>query len=144
MRTSASRAAALAAGFVFGVGVLVARMTDPAKVRAFLDVMGTWDPSLAFVMIGAITVHFVLLRGILRRSKPVFAQTFQAPPRRSVDGALVGGAAVFGVGWGLGGVCPGPGLVDAAAGSAYAIVFVSTMLLGSLAGRSVKATIDAS
>jgi uncharacterized protein len=124
---------ALLAGLLFGAGLVVAGMTDPAKVTAFLDVTGRWDPSLALVMVGAIGVHFVLLRRILRRPRPLFASAFEIPRRTRVDAALVIGAAIFGVGWGLGGVCPGPGIVDAASGSTYAIVFTLMMALGALA-----------
>jgi hypothetical protein len=129
----APAAVALLAGLLFGAGLVVAGMTDPAKVTAFLDVTGKWDPSLALVMVGAIGVHFALLRPILRRPRPLFASAFEIPRRTRVDGTLVIGAAIFGVGWGLGGVCPGPGIVDAASGSLYAIVFTVMMALGALA-----------
>jgi uncharacterized membrane protein YedE/YeeE len=130
------RIAALLAGLLLGAGLVIAGMTNPAKVTAFLDVTGRWDPSLALVMVGAIGVHFVLLRRILRRPRPLFESAFQTPPRTAVDGRLVLGAALFGVGWGLGGVCPGPGIVDAASGSAYAVVFTIAMALGAIAWRS--------
>lgn len=121
---------ALLIGLLFGAGLLVSGMTNPAKVIDFLDVRGHWDPSLALVMVGAIGVHFTLLRTVLRRPRPLLAGAFEAPMRTHVDLPLVAGAAVFGVGWGLGGVCPGPGLVDAASGSLYAIVFAVGMALG--------------
>ena len=127
-----SKAAALLSGLLLGVGLVIAGMTNPAKVTGFLDILGPWDPSLALVMVGAIGVHFLLLRPILRRPRPLFEDRFQVPPRAGVDGRLVAGAAVFGVGWGLGGVCPGPGIVDAAAGSSYALVFTVAMALGAL------------
>jgi uncharacterized protein len=133
-----SKLAALAAGLVFGVGLVLAGMTNPAKVTAFLDVLGRWDPSLAFVMIGAIGVHFVLLRRVLRRGRPLFAGVFQTPKSTVIDGRLVLGAAVFGVGWGLGGVCPGPGIVDAASGSLYALVFTAAMALGVLGAARAR------
>ena len=123
------------AGLLLGLGLVIAGMTNPAKVIGFLDVFGRWDPSLALVMVGAIGVHFVLLRRILRRPKPLFEAAFQTPKRTDIDGRLVLGAAVFGVGWGLGGVCPGPGIVDAASGSAYAIVFTICMALGAVLAR---------
>jgi uncharacterized protein len=110
-------------------------MTNPTKVTGFLDVFGRWDASLAFVMAGAIGVHFVLLRPILRLRKPLFDRAFQLPTRTGVDGRLILGAAVFGVGWGLGGVCPGPGIVSSASGSGYALAFTGAMALGMLAGR---------
>ncbi len=134
-----ARIAAVLAGLVLGLGLVIAGMTNPAKVTAFLDVGGRWDPSLALVMAGAIGVHFVLLRRILRRPRPLFAGSFERPRRTAVDARLILGAAIFGVGWGLGGVCPGPGIVDAASGSAYALVFTAAMALGAIAIRS-KAT----
>ena len=128
-----SKIAALLTGLVFGGGLVISGMTNPAKVLGFLDLFGRWDPSLAFVMIGAIGVHFVLLRLIFARPGPLLEGTFERPLRAAVDAPLVVGAAVFGVGWGLGGVCPGPGIVDAAAGSGYAIVFMIGMTLGIIA-----------
>jgi uncharacterized membrane protein YedE/YeeE len=134
-----SKIAALLVGLLFGVGLVVAGMTDPAKVTGFLDVTGRWDPSLAMVMVGAIGVHFMLRRRIVRLPRPLFEGAFEAPTRRGIDVPLVLGAAVFGVGWGLGGVCPGPGIVDAAAGSAYAVVFSLAMALGIAALRGRRA-----
>jgi uncharacterized membrane protein YedE/YeeE len=131
-----SKLVALAAGLLFGVGLVVAGMTDPGKVIAFLDVSGRWDPTLALVMVGAIGVHAVLLRRILRRQRPLLDDAFRLPRKTAVDAPLVVGAAVFGIGWGLGGVCPGPAIVDAGAGSAYALVFTAAMALGALAERS--------
>lgn len=132
-----SKLTALLAGLLFGAGLLISGMTNPAKVLGFLDLFGRWDPSLAFVMIGAIGVHFLLLRRILALPKPLLGARFQLPTRKDIDAALVVGAALFGVGWGLGGVCPGPGLVDAAMGSGYAIVFTVGMTLGLVAEMRV-------
>jgi uncharacterized membrane protein YedE/YeeE len=133
-----SKIAALLTGLLFGIGLVVAGMTDPAKVTGFLDVTGRWDPSLGMVMVGAIGVHFVLLGRILRLPRPLFESTFQVPRRTDVDAPLVLGAAVFGIGWGLGGVCPGPGIVDAASGSAYALVFTLAMTVGAAAVPRVE------
>ncbi|MDP2341983.1 MAG: YeeE/YedE family protein [Deltaproteobacteria bacterium] len=108
--------AAFLAAVLFGVGLVVSGMTSPAKVLGFLDVFGAWDPSLAFVMVGAIAVHAVLYRFVRRRSGPLFADRFLVPERTDIDGRLVVGAALFGIGWGLSGICPGPGLVVLAAG----------------------------
>lgn len=130
-----SKVTALVAGLVFGAGLLISGMTSPTKVLGFLDVFGRWDPSLAFVMVGAIGVHFLLLRRILVLPKPLLEATFQLPSRAAIDAPLVVGAALFGVGWGLGGVCPGPGIVDAAMGSGYAVVFMIGMTLGIVAER---------
>ncbi len=125
-----ANAAALAAGALFGLGLGVSGMTLPAKVRGFLDVTGAWDPSLALVMVGAIGVHLVLYRAIVQRDSPLFHGTFQLPSRADVDARLIGGAALFGVGWGLGGMCPGPGVVSLASGTLDAVTFALAMLAG--------------
>ena len=127
---------ALLSGLVFGFGLVISGMTQPAKVLGFLDIFGTWDPTLAFVMGGALAVAipgFYLARG---RKRPLLAPQFRWPTRNEIDAKLVGGAAIFGVGWGLAGFCPGPVLVGAAAGLADAWVFVPAMVAGSwIAGR---------
>ena len=126
--------AALVVGAMFGAGLLLSGMTDPAKVVGFLDVTGGWDPSLAFVMGGAIAVYAPLSRVIRRRRATPWVDTaFHLPTRRDIDLGLVVGAAIFGVGWGLGGLCPGPGLVSAAVGSESGVLFVGAMLVGMLA-----------
>lgn len=124
---------ALVAGAMFGVGLAISGMTLPSKVVGFLDFTGKWDASLMFVMGGAIVVHFVALRLIRRRAAPLFDTKFHLPTRMDLDPRLIGGAALFGVGWGLGGYCPGPGLVTAASGAPSALVFVGGMTLGMLA-----------
>lgn len=118
------------AGALFGAGLLVSGMTDPAKVIGFLDVIGGWDPSLAFVMGGAVMVNMLAFRLIARRRDPWFDTKFHLPTRRDIDRPLVLGAALFGIGWGLGGLCPGPGLVAAASGSTAGLAFVAAMLAG--------------
>lgn len=123
-------AAAFGAGALFAVGLVLAGMTQPAKVIAFLDVGGAWDPSLAFVMGGAIAVHLVGLRLVLRRRAPLLDGAFHLPMRRDLDLRLFGGAALFGVGWGLAGYCPGPGLVALGDGGATALVFVGASSVG--------------
>ncbi len=146
------RLLALVAGALFGVGLCVSGMTRPDKVLGFLDVFGAWDASLAFVMGGAVTVYAVASRVVLaRRSTPIVADAFQLPTRKDVDARLLVGAALFGVGWGLGGFCPGPGLVSGASGSLPAAVFVVGMSLGLLAAQrfagdaaSSRGTIDTS
>lgn len=100
-------------GLIFGVGLGVAGMTDPAKVIGFLDVAGAWDPTLAFVMGGAMTTYAFLRRLIQRRAGPLFAQAFPAPGKAGLDRRLLLGAGLFGVGWGIAGYCPGPGIVSA-------------------------------
>ena len=124
---------ALGAGVLFGAGLGISGMTQPAKVLGFLDVTGRWDPSLMFVMMGAMMVHFVLARLIGRRGTPLFDTRFHMPTLRSIDRSLVLGSALFGVGWGLGGLCPGPALVTLGSGSASALVFVATMAAGMVA-----------
>jgi len=121
---------ALASGLLFGAGLAVGGMTNPRKVIGFLDVGGSWDPSLAFVMLGAIVVHFFAYRWVRGSAAPLFADEFAIPKLRYVDAKLVGGSALFGVGWGIGGYCPGPGIVSLGAGRSDALVFVATMAVG--------------
>jgi uncharacterized protein len=123
----------LAAGALFGVGLVLGGMTRPRKVIGFLDFGGNWDPSLACVMLGAVSVHFLGYRVVQGRAAPLLADEFALPTRRHIDARLVLGAAVFGIGWGLAGYCPGPGLVSLASGNLGAVVFVGTMLVGMLA-----------
>jgi len=130
-------AAAFGAGALFAVGLALSGMTRPSKVVGFLDLAGDWDASLAFVMAGAIAVHLVAYRVVLRRPAPLFDVRFHLPTRKDIDLRLVLGAALFGVGWGLGGYCPGPGLVSAAAGSLGAVVFVVGMTAGMLIEQAV-------
>jgi len=115
----------LAAGALFGLGLVIAQMTDPSRIIGFLDLFGQWDPRLAFVMVGAIAVHapFVLL--LRRRGKPFLANTLRIAPESRIDGRLVLGAAIFGVGWGLGGYCPGPAVVAASRHSSAALLLLS-------------------
>jgi uncharacterized membrane protein YedE/YeeE len=129
--------AAFAAGALFAAGLATSGMTRPSKVRGFLDFAGTWDPTLLFVMGGAVTVYFVLHRLVLKRPAPRFDSKFHLPTRKDIDGRLVAGAAIFGVGWGLGGYCPGPGLVSVASGAIGAVVFVAAMVAGMWIQRGV-------
>lgn len=127
--------ASFVAAVLFGVGLVVAGMTTPSKVVGFLDVFGAWDPSLALVMMGAIAVHTLLYRLTRKRSAPLFDFRFHVPDQLPVDGRLLVGAALFGVGWGLAGICPGPGVVAAAGagfdGDASSIfIFVGAMAVG--------------
>ncbi len=120
----------LVSGALFGVGLVLAGMTRPAKVIAFLDVAGDWDPSLAFVMVGAIAVHFVAWRLVPRLSRPFWGGSFALPTRTDIDGKLILGAVLFGAGWGLGGYCPGPAVTAAASGAPATLLFVGAMLVG--------------
>jgi uncharacterized protein len=135
----AHQLAALGSGLLFGAGLLMSGMTKPAKVIGFLDPLGAFDPSLLFVMAGAIAVHFSAYRWLKRRTAPLFAPKFLVPTRRDIDAKLLAGAALFGAGWGLGGYCPGPGVVSLAGGGVQALVFVAAMLAGMFATAKLEA-----
>jgi uncharacterized membrane protein YedE/YeeE len=124
-------AATSLAGALFGAGIMISGMTQPARIVRFLDPLGGWDPSLAFVMAAAIAVYATCHAWARRRGgRPWFDVRFHVPTRADIDAQLVAGAAIFGVGWGLSGLCPGPGIVAAASGSASAIAFVLAMIAG--------------
>jgi uncharacterized membrane protein YedE/YeeE len=129
-------AAALLAGALFGAGLTVAQMINPRKVLAFLDLAGDWDPSLALTMAGALLVTAVGYRVVWRRPRPFYDATFRIPPTRAVDRRLLTGAALFGMGWGLGGYCPGPAVSALAVGTLEPWIFIAAMLAGGwVAGR---------
>lgn len=127
------------AGVLFAAGLGLGGMTQPSKVLAFLDFGGAWDPSLAFVMLGAVATHAFAYRLIRGRTAPLFADAFQIPKRTDVDWKLIGGASVFGIGWGLGGYCPGPAVVSLGGGSVQPLVFVVMMVLGMLLADKLAA-----
>ncbi|WP_029004853.1 DUF6691 family protein [Azorhizobium doebereinerae] len=127
--------AQLLAGLVFGLGLVISGMANPAKVLNFLDVAGTWDPSLAFVMAGAVAVTFIGFRLVLARPRPLFAAAFQVPTRRDLEPRLIVGPAIFGIGWGLSGLCPGPAFTALALAAPGALVFMPAMLAGMAAAR---------
>lgn len=129
-RQPVSTLVAFLAGLLFGTGLLLSGMTTPANVLAFLDIAGAWNPALAIVMASAITVAAPAFYLVRRRRRTLLGAASALDNRRPVDRALLVGSAVFGVGWGLSGICPGPGLVIAASGSAGALVFVATMSAG--------------
>lgn len=133
-----SAMAALLSGVLFGAGLVISGMTVPANVVGFLDFAGAWNPSLAFVMGGAIAVHMPLYWLIRRRKSPLFDTQFHVPSRRDIDWRLLVGSAVFGVGWGLGGFCPGPGLVSLVSGAADPIIFVGAMTVGVVLYRVIQ------
>lgn len=120
------------AGCFFGVGLVISGMTQPSKVIGFLDFFGDWDPSLAFVMLGAIGVHFFTYRYIAKRSAPLFAQEFLVPQRRDLNSKLLVGSGLFGVGWALAGYCPGPAVTSVVTLEPRTLVFVGTMVVGML------------
>ncbi len=117
-------------GLIFGVGLILAGMTDPSKVIGFLDVAGEWDPSLAFVMGGAILVGLIAFRFAHQRSVNFLGGAMRMPTRRDIDLHLIGGSLVFGIGWGMAGFCPGPALTALGTGNAKAAIFVVAMLAG--------------
>jgi uncharacterized membrane protein YedE/YeeE len=121
---------ALLAGGLFGVGLVIAGMTQPAKVVGFLDFFGDWDPSLAFVMGGAMVVYIVGFRLVVRRGRPLLDAQLHLPTRRDIDLPLIAGATLFGAGWGLAGYCPGPGFVSLGSWATNAIIFVVAMIVG--------------
>jgi uncharacterized membrane protein YedE/YeeE len=130
-----------ATGLIFGLGLLVSGMSNPAKVLNFLDLAairtGGWDPSLAFVMMGAVAVTFIGYRRVLKRQQPIFADSFHLPGREDLTSRLVSGAAIFGVGWGLAGFCPGPAFVALGYGSSASIRFMIAMLIGMAVARAL-------
>ena len=124
---------AFVAGLAFGIGLIVSQMASPAKVLGFLDLAGRWDPSLAFVMVGAIAIAVVGYALVGRRPTTLLGTPILLPTARTIDARLVGGSLLFGVGWGLAGFCPGPALVALGAGQAKALVFVVAMIAGMVA-----------
>lgn len=128
-----------AIGLVFGLGLVVAGMSDPAKVLNFLDLVaiatGGWDASLAFVMAGAIAVTFIGFKLLLRRGRPIFGERFHLPTATDLDARIVAGPAIFGIGWGLAGFCPGPALTAALTGGAPAWLFLAAMFAGMAGAR---------
>lgn len=130
MKPLAQTAAGLLAGTVFGVGLAWAQMTDPHKVLAFLDIAGDWDPSLLFVIGGAVALALAGYRFVLRRRAPLFDDRFHLPRRSTVDAPLLGGAALFGIGWGLAGYCPGPAIASIGFGNPEMLWFLPALLAG--------------
>jgi uncharacterized protein len=125
-----SNIASLLAGLVFGFGLLISGMANPAKVLGFLDVTGRWDPSLAFVMGGALAVGLVAFTVARRRALSLLGEPMRLPAAQRIDRRLLAGAALFGVGWGIAGFCPGPAVVALGIGGPKALVFAAAMLVG--------------
>ncbi len=122
--------AAALSGIIFGLGLAVSQMVNPAKIQNFLDIAGNWDPSLAFVMGGALIVTFAAFRLIHGRGQPIFAASFAEAGSGAIDARLVGGSVVFGIGWGLVGFCPGPAIASLAYGMTESLIFVVAMAVG--------------
>ena len=123
---------ALIAGFIFGIGLGLSQMIDRDRVLGFLDITGDWDPTLLFVLGGAVGVTVISFRFILQRPHPLLAPKFYLPTAKTVDWPLVSGAAIFGIGWGIAGYCPGPGLVALVLGIWNPVLFLAAFLVGSL------------
>jgi|TARA_B110000908_G_scaffold135602_1_gene160481 uncharacterized membrane protein YedE/YeeE len=128
-------------GLVFGVGIAISGMANPAKVLNFFDLAGTWDPSLAFVMGGALIVTFIGYRFVLKRPTPLMSASFQLPTRRDLDLPLLAGSAVFGVGWGIAGFCPGGALPALGTGRLEVFIFVGALLVGIFAAKALQAAL---
>ena len=128
----------LLVGLVFGLGLVVSEMTNPAKVQAFLDVFGDWDPSLAFVMGAAVIVTAIGYRLVWRSPGPVFDTQFHVPKNRKIDRRLVTGAFLFGAGWGLVGLCPGPAIAALTIGTKPSAIFLAAMTAGMALHRFVS------
>ena len=129
-------------GLIFGLGLVISGMVDPAKVQNFLDIFGTWDPSLAFVMAGAVAVTFAGYRLAWSNATPMLDEQFHLPRTNTIDRRLILGAAVFGIGWGLGGYCPGPALTAVGLLATGTIVFVPAMLVGMWIARMTENASD--
>ena len=126
---------ALISGVLFGAGLALSGMADPSRVRAFLDIAGAWDPTLAFVMCGAIIPMALAWRAKKRLTRPIAAPAFDIPERRRLDARLLTGAALFGIGWGIAGLCPGPAIAGLALNLPWAALFVAAMLGGMVLHR---------
>ena len=126
------------AGLLFGAGLTISQMVNPSKVIAFLDIGGNWDPSLAFVMGGALVVTFIGYKFVLKKPAPLFEEKFRLPTRTDIDGRLIAGAALFGIGWGLAGLCPGPALASLSFAGVNSVIFVAAMLVAIAIFRVVK------
>ena len=129
---------ALSMGFIFGIGLLLSGMTQPQKVIGFLDFFGNWDPSLLFVMVGAIAVHSLSYLWIKKRPSPLLATKFQLPKKSQIDWRLVAGASVFGFGWGLAGYCPGPAVASVASLQSDVIIFLIFTVLGMVSHYGIE------
>ena len=130
MKTQLDAVSSFIVGLIFGIGLIFAGMTDPSKVIGFLDISGLWDPSLAFVMAGAILVGLIAFRFARNRTMNFLGGTIRLPTKNDIDKRLIVGSLLFGMGWGMAGFCPGPALVSLGTGSSKAIIFVISMIAG--------------
>lgn len=139
MRASRSCLPPLGAGILFGSGLAIGGMTDPQRVRAFLDLFGRWDPTLAFVMGGALIVMAIAWKVMRKMDRPFFERRFSLPDCQDLDLRLVAGSVLFGVGWGIAGLCPGPAVADLALAPGQVLPFIAAMLAGMAAHRLMPA-----
>ncbi len=127
------------AGLLFGLGLGISGMTDPARVLGFLDIAGAWDPTLMFVLGGAVVTNFIGYRLVLKRAAPLFGERFHLPTRQDLDVRLLGGSALFGIGWGLSGYCPGPAFASLGGLTAPLVAMLLAMIVGWFLARAVPA-----
>lgn len=127
------------AGLIFGLGLAVSGMTDPARVLGFLDLAGAWDPTLMFVLGGAVVTNFIGYRLVFKRTAPIYAEAFQLPTRQDLDARLIGGSALFGIGWGLSGYCPGPAIASIAGLTLPLVAMLVAMVAGWFLARAIPA-----
>ncbi len=125
------------AGLIFGLGLAVSGMTDPARVLGFLDLAGAWDPTLMFVLGGAVVTNFIGYRLVFKRTAPIYAEAFQLPTRQDLDARLIGGSALFGIGWGLSGYCPGPAIASIAGLTLPLVAMLVAMVAGWFLARTI-------
>ena len=130
------------AGILFGFGLTLSGMLNPSKVQSFLDIFGRWDPSLAFVMVGGIIVTLIGYNLVFKMEKPIFSEEFDIPTLNHLDLKLIGGSALFGVGWGIGGLCPGPSIAILSTNFYPAIIFTVSMCVGLYLGRWLESRIS--
>lgn len=134
---------ALLAGILFGLGLGLSQMVDRDRVLGFLDVTGQWDPTLLFVLGGAVGVTVISFRFVLRLTHPLFSPSFYLPTAQQIDWPLISGAVLFGVGWGIAGYCPGPGIVALVLGIWNPLLFLGAFIIGSLLGKAVLSRLQA-
>ena len=127
----------LLGGMLFSIGLGVSGMTEASNIIGFLDITGKWNPALIFVMCGALVVNIVLYRLIIKRKKPLMEKSFFVPTNSMIDRRLIVGAVLFGLGWGLTGLCPGPGIVSLVSGTSYGFSFFTSMIVGMFFAQKV-------
>ena len=130
----------LVIGLIFGLGLVISGLANPEKVLNFLDITGNWDPSLALVMGAAVVTAFIGFRMVFARKKPLCAVDFDVPANRKADKSLITGSILFGIGWGLGGICPGPAITTVGLAATGTLIFVPAMIAGMLIARKIKAS----